>query len=166
MFAIVDIRGRVKDIVASAPTLPAGITLRVVSCDNTVRVGWSYNGFTFSASPQPAPDQQAATVIAAGIQITSTGTPALNGTYGIDADARANISGIVAGLAIGAGFPPADAATLDYGDIAGQVHTFTQDQFKNFAKAVRDYMYAIDVTLRTLAQGGNAAWPSAQVTIA
>jgi len=86
--------------------------------------------------------------ISAGIQIVSTGTPALNGTYsiGVDpgtgADAKSVIDGIYGGIKGGDGLP-GGGTTFVYHDVTGAGHTFDETSFTNFAKAVRDYLYAL-----------------------
>lgn len=88
--------------------------------------------------PPPTGDQ----ILAAGIQIVSDGTPALNGTYGISAADQQNISGIAAGIG-SRNRLPGGAATFDYGDIDEVDHTFTGPNFLNFAAAVEDFLYGL-----------------------
>jgi hypothetical protein len=81
-------------------------------------------------------------LIAAGISIVSTGTPALNGTYAINPAAKTDIDGIYSSIKNGDGLP-GGGASFNYFDIAGAPHSFEAVSFPNFAKAVRDYIYAI-----------------------
>lgn len=83
-----------------------------------------------------------AATMAAGCQIASTGTPAVNGTYKVDAPAKATIDGIYAGIKGGDGLP-GGGATFNYADIGGQDHPFDAPTFLDFAKAVRDFLYAL-----------------------
>lgn len=101
-----------------------------------------------TAIPTPVPPTQAELaaqafneLIATGIQIVSRGTPALNGTYAIDINSQAQISGIYAGIVGGAGLP-GGAETFNYWDSVGGAHSFDATSFTDFAKAVRDYVYA------------------------
>jgi hypothetical protein len=90
----------------------------------------------------PSPAQQGAALLASGIRIVSTGTPALNGTYAIDDAAKAGIDGIYAGIKDGDGLP-GGGSTFNYADLSGAMHAFDATSFPNFARAVRDYLYSI-----------------------
>lgn len=80
--------------------------------------------------------------VGAGITISSKSAPNLNGTYAIDSAARSNIDGIYSGIKNGDGLP-GNGPTFNYADSSGVFHSFTPDQFMNFAKAVRDYIYGL-----------------------
>jgi hypothetical protein len=81
--------------------------------------------------------------IGAGVQIVSTGTPALNGTYAIDTPAQQNLSAVAAGIA-SRNRVPGGGTTFNYYDTAGNPHAFNATNFLNFASAVEDYVYALD----------------------
>lgn len=85
------------------------------------------------------------------IQIQSTSTPALDGTYSISHDQQAIIDGIYAGIKNGDGLP-GGGTTFNYADTSGAMHAFDATSFPNFAKAVRDYLYQ-------LSQGQSPAQP-------
>ena len=105
---------------------------------------------------------QAANAIAAGVQVSSTGTPAINGTYALDAQSLANIVAIAAEIANGKGFP-GGGATYDYPDAAGTFHTFpTTPAFVNFATAIASYVSG----WKLFAQGHIQTPPSAPLAIA
>lgn len=107
--------------------------------------GWTYSAPNTFAAPVPVPPTAAqvfAAAVAAGIQIASTGTPALNGTYAITADAKGTIDGVYSGIKDGDGLP-GGGATFNYSDITEAAHTFSATTFPPFAKAVRDYLYAL-----------------------
>ncbi len=108
---------------------------------------------------------RATALLAVGMQIASRSRPELNGTYAIDAEARANIAGIISALAAGLGFP-LDATELAYSDVQGVPHSFTPDDFKKLAKAVGDYVFRINMTLQIKLAGGEADWPGLPVQIA
>lgn len=98
--------------------------------------------------------------IAAGVTVTSTSTPALNGNYACDAEvAGVNLTGIVSGLSAGLGLP-GGGSTMAYLDMAGQPHMFTAAQITELASAVRNYIYALD-----LYAAGQGALPSPNITI-
>jgi hypothetical protein len=110
------------------------------------------------------PNAELAQRLAAGIVITSTATPALNGTYSINEESQRFISGTAAGIAARNRLPGGQA-TFAYGDAAGQTHAFSQQDFLNFADAVEDYVYLLYATAQQLLAGQSAPWPSNAVTI-
>jgi hypothetical protein len=103
---------------------------------------------------------QAQAALASGLRINSSSTPTLNGVYTIDALSQADIIAIETSLNAGKGFP-GGAATLDYPDTEGVIHSFSEADFSNFATAVRDYTYA----LKTVISGARATLPSEPATI-
>lgn len=109
-------------------------------------------------------DDTFAHLIAGGIQITSTGTPALNGAYYADEQAQGKLSGVITGIAAGQGLP-GGAATFSYLDTSGVPHSFTADQITALAKAVRDFVYAATIARATAQAGGTPSWPSNQITV-
>lgn len=104
-------------------------------------------------------------LLSGGIVLTSTGTPALNGTYSVTAPAQHNISGIMSGIANGLGLP-GGGSTFQYQDMSGKLHAWSATAFPELARAVRDFVYNCDVTLTTIQAAGVATFPSNQVTIA
>lgn len=130
----------------------------------TVHVGYSYVNGVFAAPPaEPGPTlaQQAALLLATGLHVVSSATPTLNGTYACDDLSQMNIIAIETGLNAGKGFPPGNATTLTYYDMAGQSHVFNEDNFTNFATAVRDFVAACKACIA----GGLQALPPAEATI-
>lgn len=103
----------------------------------------------------------ASAALAAGIEITSTGTPALNGTYACDPLSQADIVAIETSLNAGKGFP-GGATTFNYPDASGALHVFSEDNFTDFAAAIRDFVYGCKAVMA----GQMATLPSAAVTIA
>ncbi len=96
----------------------------------------------WSAPALLTPAQQAEAAIAAGLAIVSTSTPSLNGTFAIDGAAVQNIGGIYSGIKDGDGLP-GGGTSFNYPDLSGAMHSFTGTTFPPFAKAVRDYLYAL-----------------------
>lgn len=133
-----------------------------------VQQNWVASGNSFVAPPAPviSPQDQANQLLLGGLQIVSTGTPSLNGTYALDVDSQNILGGISGRLANNLGFPPGNSATLDYGDIAGGVHTFDATSFKHLLVACGDFIYHVNMTLKTKMLGGDAEWPAQPVTIA
>jgi len=91
-------------------------------------------------NPPETTAQKAASLLASGLKITSTGTPALNATYACDALSQADIVAIETSLNAGKGFP-GGATTFSYPDNTGAMHGFSESAFTDFAAAIRDYVY-------------------------
>jgi len=105
--------------------------------------------------------QEFAALVAAGVAITSTGTPTLSGTYAIDAISQGRIQALALYIQVHSAFPNA-ASTLLYPDITGTPHTFsTTASFLNFATATGDFFTAL-----VEADLMSSAWPSNAKTIA
>ncbi len=102
---------------------------------------------------------EAATAQAAGMQLVSTSTPALNGTYAIDSATLAAGANLMA--YINAGKVPGGGATFHYPDISGAAHGFTGPQFLEAWGAAMEYVYA----LNQVAMGVSTALPAQPVTI-
>jgi hypothetical protein len=121
----------------------------------------------------PAPTvplaQQAATLLAAalaaGLELTSTGTPTLNATYAMDPVSTAQIFQI--GLyASQFGDFPSGGATQPYPDVTGAQHVFSVAQFIAFLKVVAPLVSALETQAGIMAQGGTPVWSSQAATIA
>jgi hypothetical protein len=126
-------------------------TFSVVIPDNDARlVAWQ------AARAVP---QTFANALAAGLAVASTATPALNGSYAVDAGAQAAIAAVVTGVAAGEGLP-GGGSTFVFMDASGAPHSFNQAQFVSLAAAIRNYLYALD-----LYAAGQGALPAASVTI-
>jgi len=83
--------------------------------------------------------------LAAGLQVTSAGTPALDGTYATDAAAMANISGVMLYTLAHNTFP-GGASTMAWFDKAGTPHTFPSvAEFQAFATKVADFVAAVSL---------------------
>ncbi|GAB2877661.1 hypothetical protein GCM10027093_11200 [Paraburkholderia jirisanensis] len=76
--------------------------------------------------------QQAAMQLASGIQIVSTSTPTLDGTFACDSLSQADIVAIETSLNAGKGFP-GGATTFNYPDVSGVMHAFSESNFTDFA---------------------------------
>ncbi len=105
-----------------------------------------------------------ATRVAAGIALTSTGTPALNATYALDSVSTGQIFQI--GLyANQFGVFPSGDATQPYPDAGGTSHSFTVTAFIAFLKVVAPLVSALTTQAGVMAQGGSPVWPSQSATI-
>jgi len=147
---------------AFIPTDPANV-------DYQMYLAWVAAGNTPDAAPAPTLAQQSATMLAtkmiAGIVLTSTSTPALNGTYALDDVSQGQIYQI--GLyANQFGVFPSGGSTLEYPDASGTPHNFTVVEFVAFLKAVSALVSALTTQSGIMAHGGTPSWPSQSVTIA
>lgn len=107
------------------------------------------------------PAQGLAVMFANGVIITSTGTPAVNGTYGIDPTNQAKIAFVSSYITLHSAFPNS-YSTLTHLDLSGNPHVFpTTTLFQAFATAVADFVTAVDE-----AYIAGSAWPSNAKTIA
>ncbi|MDE2096312.1 MAG: hypothetical protein KGL39_03635 [Patescibacteria group bacterium] len=129
---------------------------------------WVAAGNTADAVPALSAADQAAANFAtrksAGLQIVSTGTPALNATYSLDDATRTNLSGIAAAIANGHGLP-GSGSTFFFQDASYAPHSFDQTSILNLGVAIRDYYYALTVAEATEAAGGTPNWPTQPATI-
>ncbi|WDD94657.1 hypothetical protein Bsp3421_004791 [Burkholderia sp. FERM BP-3421] len=103
----------------------------------------------------------AQSMFSAGIAISSTSTPALNGTYACDQLSQMDIIAIETSINAGKGFP-GGATTFNYPDVSGVMHAFSEANFTNFAAAVRNYVYA----LKSVIAGVSTTLPSSTAEIA
>ncbi|MDE1906632.1 MAG: hypothetical protein KGH75_09310, partial [Rhodospirillales bacterium] len=111
--------------------------------------------------PTPTLAQQAAAMIAAGLGITSTGTPALNGTYSVDATAQHNIQAVQIYIQANGKFP-GSSGTYAWLDKAGAPHAFpTVAEFTAFATAVADFVADLQMIIYT----GTGTLPADTATI-
>jgi hypothetical protein len=103
-------------------------------------------------------------VMAQGVTITSTATPALNSTYAVDQASLANISALATGIAAGKGLP-GGGSTFNYPDATGTMQAFTSANFLAFAAAIETYDYAYTQALAALVSGSTATLPASALTI-
>jgi hypothetical protein len=105
------------------------------------------------------PRTAAVALLAGGLAISSTSTPAINGTYGCSMQDEVNASSLQAAVSAGV-FPG------HYRDQAGDRHLMTGAQFTALATAIMTFIVAIEEARQTALDG--AAWspPPAAVTIA
>lgn len=130
----------------------------------TAQLQAAFTGYNAAVAVQQA-QATYVTALATGLTVTSTGTPALNGTYAIDPSTQANITAEQVYIATKGTFTNGQA-TKAWPNKAGAFHTFPSTAaFTAFAVAVAQYVDALDAALATAQQGGTPTWPSANVTI-
>lgn len=105
--------------------------------------------------------EQAKAAMVGGLAIVSTATPALNGTYAVDRLSQMDVIAIETSLSAGKGFP-GGAATFNYPDASGAMHSFSEANFTDFAAAVRDFVYGCNAVIA----GSSTTLPASTVTIA
>ncbi len=114
-------------------------------------------------APVLLPAQQAAVAMAAGIILTSTGTPALDGQYSLSATAQSNVNATVTYILLNGTFP-GGGDTMPWVDQTGSAHLWPSvDVFKLFATVFADYVAA--VSLYALSNGQDGSLPSNAITI-
>jgi hypothetical protein len=99
-----------------------------------------------------------------GVQLQSTGTPAMNGVYAVDPVSIGQAAAIAADLANNDGLP-GGGTTFTYTDALGLHGPLTQVNFLNAYKALKNFIYECGQTLATNLAGGQAALPSQPVAI-
>jgi hypothetical protein len=166
--------GTITNVVAwdGASPLPAALASalgpQIDQLSPVPQMGWAAAeaggvwSFTAPAAPAPTLAEQAATALTAGITITSTSNPALNGTYACDPNAQARIQAISLYGVVNSAFP-GGGSTYPWLDTSGTPHTFPNvAAFQGFATAVANYVAALDFVLA----GVSSTLPSSSVTIA
>ena len=132
------------------------------------QVGWTATetggAWTFTPPVIPALTlaQQVPVLLAVGLGIVSTGTPALSGTYAADPDTVGYINSEVNSILLNNTF--ADGTTsIEWPDTAGTLHAMTIAQFKTVAAELGVFVSGIR---KCVIGAAGAALPAASVTIA
>jgi hypothetical protein len=168
MFALIINGTVVQTAAAEFPVNPALTWVDISTVSPAPQPGWTYSGGTFAAPvvpPLPAQTlaQQAAAAISAGLTVTSTSNPALNGTYACDATAQSHLMAEMIALLNSSGATFADGtASIVWPNITGSLHTYTPAQFQPLALAIGAYVSALYKCIN----GVLATLPPAAVTIA
>jgi hypothetical protein len=114
----------------------------------------------------PDPNAAAAALLVGGLVLTSTGTPALNGTYPADATSQQKITSEQVYIATTGRFTNGQA-TRAWLDINGAAHVFPDvAHFTAFAEAVAQFVDAVQAAQAAALAGGTWAAPSNTATIA
>jgi hypothetical protein len=145
------------------PTMPdQADLLPVTDAQWLARLSTPYivNGVPAGAPPSDAmaAGLALATAIASGITIASTGTPALNGVYALDALTMDQVGAVARDAASGLGLP-GGGSTFEYPDRAGTPMTFTEQQIIGLYKAMRDLLLGLNTAAATQRAGGTPTWP-------
>jgi len=101
--------------------------------------------------------------LAGGINLTSTGTPALNGNYSVSAQSIANVANVTTYILKNGRFP-GGVSQLPWADTAGSMHAFPDvATFENFATAFADFVAAVQIYADSAGTVGSI--PSNAITI-
>ncbi len=182
MFAYVPtVPGPVVSVVESMPSpLPEGKSAsQYESCGSMVIAGWNFDGNSFTPplphppvipTPPPLTPAQIAqnagmAALAAGIDITSTSAPEINGTYSLTSNTLLMVTGAISYCLLKNQFP-GGASTLTFFDAAGTPHVFSSiAEFEAFAEAIASYVNQIQDYINS--GGTSGALPTSNaVTIA
>ena|SRR5581483_9413078 len=126
-FVVLDGDGNIVSLFATAQTNPPDGYAEIA--DDDARIA------AFNA-------KQAATIATPTVQIISTGTPAISGTYAIAANNQQQITSVATYIAVNGKFP-AGLSQLPWPDSSGTPHTFPSTAlFQEFASAIADYVTA------------------------
>lgn len=115
------------------------------------------------AAPALTLAEQATAMLSAGVTISSTATPALNGTYAVGPNERSNLTSMydLIQRAGGSAFP-AGLSALPWPDSSGAVHIFAKvSDFLNFETAIGGWVLELQLVITT----GAGTLPSSTVTI-
>jgi hypothetical protein len=172
MFALIA-NGAVAQIDAAGFPIAAPFAwVDISAVSPTPQVGWSYVAGVFTAPAIAVPSAidlaQAAydAAVAAGVQITSTGTPALNGIYSLSQLSLSRITSEQVYLATAAKFTNG-GTTRSWLDQTGAPHTFPSTvAFTGFAEAVALYDDALIAALDAGLAGAEWVAPAQPAAIA
>lgn len=84
--------------------------------------------------------QGAETLLGAGLTITSTGTPALNATYPVDAITQQQINAEITSILLNSAFTDGTTTLTTWLDVTGTAHSFSITNYKNFATAFASFV--------------------------
>jgi hypothetical protein len=119
-------------------------------------------GYTAAAAGQAAIAAGEAALLA-GFTITSTGTPALNGTYDVSDDSMTTVNKVVTAILLNGTFLNG-ATTQVWVDLGGTPHVFPDTTtFKNFATALANYVALVEEYIDS--EGTAGSLPTSSGTI-
>jgi hypothetical protein len=129
------------------------------NADWQVYQAWIGAGNTPNPAPAVAPSPPVS------VQIVSTSTPALNGTYGIQPSDIQNLNSemifVNATMAQGSAKFTNGDTSLPWFDVSGTPHVFTVAQFIALAEALAEYQSGVEYAVLQ----GSTTYPSQPVTI-
>lgn len=111
--------------------------------------------------PHMTPDQVEVLKISNGVDVVSTSTSSLNGTYALDAATIQKMTMIIAGLEA-----KSDSTTVLWSTNDGRYISFTKPQFLTFQTVISSYLFDVMNTATMLNAEQSASWPTTPLTIA
>jgi hypothetical protein len=160
------IEGLFKVTETAQPTDPTLVVMGF-TIDSTHTQVWTTRAQTESEVAATAAQnviKQASAALAAGMALTSTGTPALNGTYSLTPQSVSNVNATVTYILLNGAFF-GGSSVMPWADMSGAMHTFPSiAEFKSFATAFASLIAQIQ--LYADSGGAVGSIPSNQVTIA
>lgn len=138
-------------------------SMSFVSASDATYEAWLARGFRPTTIDTTANLNEvlADTVLSRGVVVTSTATPALDGTYAVDAASQTNIAAVSQYILVNSTFPGALSA-YPWVDASGTPHAFTSvAEFQKFATAIADFVAGVIAARLGLA----ASFPSSAITI-
>ena len=124
----------------------------------------AFPGYNAAVAAQQAQATYAA-AMAAGLTIASTGTPAVNGTYALDAEQQQVVTELAAYIEKNNAFPGGLASVNLRTASGGEIAIPTITLWFAISTAIADFIAKADAVLITAQGGGSPTWPSASATI-
>ncbi len=172
-YALVSSSGAVENIIVwdgvQPYEPPAGTTAVAILESQVVGIGYSYSAGVFTAPAAPAAPpltlaQQATALLADGITITSSGTPAINGTYAVASGVpfgQEDIATEAQFISTYSEFTNGQTTNLSWPLLTGASVIFpTTAEFLAFAKVAAQFVAAVKLAVLT-----GSALPAATATI-
>jgi len=134
-------------------TPPSGVTAQLLPAGSPVSAGYTFDGTNYTAPVSTTPAPTAAEVLAstvmaalaAGLTITSTSTPAINGTYAVDSKTTDEITSVTTFILTNGAFPNG-TSTFPWPDASNTPHIFPSVAvFKGWATAIANYVSALNL---------------------
>jgi hypothetical protein len=145
------------------PVTPFPPNYTGITCDGTNYTVYMPGDTLPTPTPVPAEVLAAEAQLVAGVVLTSTGTPALNGTYGTDDQTQTDINAIITFIIVNQTFP-GGGTVLPFPDASGDLHVFPSiASFQAFATAYANYLAEIQIFIKS--NGADGSLPSSQITI-
>jgi hypothetical protein len=168
-FAMIDGDGAVTGFYDGSFPVPQG----AVEISEEVWSDWLANqherrwqdGALVTVALPPAPAAILAAKLAAGVAITSTGTPDINAIYALDHTTLDQIGSVARDAAAGLGLP-GGLQNFTYPDMAGAPKALTSANVQAIYRAMRDLVFALETQEAVMAAGGTPQWPDQRATIA
>jgi hypothetical protein len=102
--------------------------------------------------------------LALGLTVTSTGNPAISGTYALDATTLDQVGAVARDFGSGLGLPGGGGAFY-YPDKSALLHAFTGAEIIAVYRAMRDLLLTLNTQAAAMRFGASPDWPSQSVTL-